>query len=57
MNILKYRKVENSGESEFHLVFNKTPFYPQAGGQVGDIGDISNENEIIEVLDCRKKIN
>ena len=55
LNILKYRKVENSGETEFHLVFNKTPFYPQSGGQVGDIGDISNENEIIEVLDCRKE--
>ena len=55
LNILKYRKVENSGELEFHLVFNKTPFYPQSGGQVGDIGEISNENELIEVLDCRKE--
>ena len=55
LNILKYRKVENSGESEFHLVFNKTPFYPQSGGQVGDIGEIIDWDkfEIEKISDRR----
>ena len=39
------------------MVFNLTPFYPEGGGQVGDTGILSSDNETIEILDDTKKEN
>lgn len=51
--IVKYRKIEDY----FEVVFNETPFYGESGGQIGDIGEIIDENNNkIEVFDT-KKIN
>lgn len=51
--IVKYRKIEDY----FEVVFNETPFYGESGGQIGDIGEITDENNNkIEVFDT-KKIN
>lgn len=45
------------GSGEFYLLSNQTPFYGEMGGQVGDIGIISNDNCSIKVLDTKKKLN
>lgn len=37
--------------SECVVVFNRTPFYAESGGQVGDRGECRNDTSILKVLD------
>ncbi|ANF17134.1 alanyl-tRNA synthetase [Buchnera aphidicola (Schlechtendalia chinensis)] len=36
------------------LILDNTPFYPELGGQIGDIGEIYNTNGIFAVYDTQK---
>jgi len=49
--LTKYRKVIIKGKEQYQLIFNFTPFYATAGGQVGDTGYIESEKEKIEIID------
>ena len=44
---------ENQTNKTFSLVFDQTPFYAEAGGQVGDTGTIKGENFYFEVQDTQ----
>ena len=57
VNIIKYRKVKAKGKESYQLVFDQTPFYPEGGGQIGDTGALSNNNEQIAIIDTKKENN
>jgi alanyl-tRNA synthetase len=55
VNVLKYRKVKAKGEEYFEIVLDRTPFYAESGGQVGDRGWLESDGEKVEVVDTYKE--
>ncbi len=57
LKIIKYRKVKSKNKEQFQFVFNRTPFYAESGGQVGDTGYIECAGEKIFITDTQKENN
>ncbi|MCW3072698.1 MAG: alanyl-tRNA synthetase [Bacteroidetes bacterium] len=55
VKIIQYRKVKAKGKEQFQLVLDKTPFYAESGGQVGDTGVLESANETIKISDTKKE--
>jgi alanyl-tRNA synthetase len=53
--ILKYRKVKAKGVEQYQVVLDRTPFYAESGGQVGDTGLLIGEGEEVIVTDTKKE--
>ncbi|MEO8588848.1 MAG: alanine--tRNA ligase, partial [Flavobacteriales bacterium] len=53
--ILRYRKTSGKGGDQYQIVLDRTPFYAEGGGQVGDQGWLINGEDKVEVIDTKRE--
>lgn len=55
--ILKYRQVTAKGKEQYQIVLQKTPFYGESGGQVGDTGRLEDHSRMfsVDITDTKKE--
>lgn len=53
--IVKYRSILVKEKKLYQLVLQKTPFYAEGGGQVGDTGFIKSGDETIKVINTERE--
>ena len=53
--ILRYRRMQQKNKAYFELVLDRTPFYAEMGGQVGDKGKLVQGDIVIEIIDTKSE--
>ncbi len=55
VHIARYRHVKAKDKEFYQLVFDRTPFYGESGGQTGDTGEIKVESGKWKVVNTKKE--
>ncbi|MGV3556805.1 alanine--tRNA ligase [Larkinella arboricola] len=57
--VARYRKVQNKQGTQYQIVLDRTPFYAESGGQIGDTGvlevRVGNEKVLVRIADTKKE--
>ena len=53
--IVRYRQMKEKNKTYFQLVLDRTPFYPEGGGQVGDTGYLEANGQKVSIIDTKKE--
>ena len=54
--ILRYRLVKQKNKEYYQLILDRTPFYAEMGGQVGDTGTLTSASgETVEIFDTKRE--
>ncbi|MDF9799574.1 alanyl-tRNA synthetase [Catalinimonas alkaloidigena] len=53
--IVRYRQLKEKNKTYYQLVLNRTPFYPEGGGQVGDTGYLEADGKKTYIIDTKKE--
>ncbi len=56
-HILKYRHVKQKNREFYQLILDRTPFYAEMGGQVGDSGTLTDNatGAVTEIIDTKRE--
>ena len=54
--ILRYRPIQQKGKTLYQIVLDRTPFYGESGGQVGDKGTLTYaDGTVLNIIDTQKE--
>ena len=57
VELVKYRKIKKGNKAQYQLVLNRSPFYAESGGQVGDTGELIFNGKKTKINDTQKENN